>query len=141
MAERRYGSAAVLLSVDIYVGSNRCMSISAEFRPFHFRCIQFDFGLVPNQITKCLRTISLILVKYTHFRVCGEVECKAGQFGSRETTLAIVYKLPEDGVQKRDRCRGGRAWAVCRTCEWLSSLEFSRIRMLCASVDGAVSGK
>ena len=26
-----------------------------------------------------------------------EVECKAGQFVSRETVLAIVYRLSEDG--------------------------------------------
>ena len=84
------------LSVDICVESKRRMAISGEFRPFHFRSIQFDSELLVNQFAKSLCTSSLIWVEYTH--MIREIERKAGQFGSWVTTLAFVYKLPEDGV-------------------------------------------
>ena len=84
------------LSVDICVESNRRMTNSGEVSPFHFRGIQFDSESFVNQFTEDLFTRSLIRVECTH--LCREIERKAGQFGSCVTILAVVYKLPEDGV-------------------------------------------
>src|SRR5882724_4865731 len=84
------------LHVDIYIGSNRSVTISVESRACHFRSGQLDLQLVPDQFAKCLCTLKLALVKFTHFR--RELECKSGHLGSQGTILAVVYKLPEDGV-------------------------------------------
>ena len=84
------------LSVDICVESNRRITISGEFRPLHFRSIQSDSESLVNEFAECLCTSSLIWVERTH--LCREFERKAGQFGSWETILAVVNKLPEDGV-------------------------------------------
>ena len=88
------------------------MSIGAVFRPFYFRCIQFDFELVPNQTTKCLRTISLILVKFTPFRGRGRVQSRP----IRESGDSPCNRLQtvRRWAQKRDLCRGDRKWAVAR---------------------------
>ena len=83
------------LGVDICVESKRRMTISGEFRPFHFRSIQLDSESIVNQFPKRVCTSSLVWVERTHLRC--EIERKAGQFGSWET-IAVVYKLPEDGV-------------------------------------------
>ena len=75
---KRTAKLVFTLGVDIYVESNKCVTIGAEFRPFYFCSLQFDVESLQNQITECLCTFTFALVKFTHFR--RELECKAGNF-------------------------------------------------------------
>jgi len=74
------------------------VTISVESRACHFRSGQLDLQLVPDQFAKCLCTLKLALVKFTHFR--RELECKSGHLGSQGTILAVVYKLPKMGCRR-----------------------------------------